>query len=87
MVILGPAYSDIDYNQSSGIYDLEKDGKKGLADASGRILIPAEYDELLKNNSWNNNIFPVLVKKGTWYYYLDRNGNPLPYKAAEINAY
>lgn len=54
----------------SGLIEVEKNTKKGLYNLNGKVVVPADYDEIypLKENA---NV--ALLKKGTNYYYLKRN--------------
>ncbi len=49
-VVVEPAYGYIDYIRG-GVAKVERDGKKGLIDLSGNVLVPTEYDDIINNYS------------------------------------
>ncbi|QJB38949.1 WG repeat-containing protein [Chitinophaga oryzae] len=82
------AYDEIRYNRDSRMFEVTKDNKAGLLGADGSTLVPAIYDDLDQNQAWGDNSpFPVLVKQGEWYLYLDAQGKPLPYRAKKKKGY
>ncbi|WP_343744259.1 WG repeat-containing protein [Chitinophaga sp.] len=80
--LLPAAYDDIRYNKDVNFFDVAKDGKGGVMAADGTAIIPPVYDDLEQNQDWGTNSrFPVLVKQGEWYLYLDEQGKPLPWRS------
>nr|WP_295872381.1 WG repeat-containing protein [uncultured Chitinophaga sp.] len=86
--LIPAAYDDIRYSRDSRMFEVTKDNKEGLLGADGSVLVPAIYDDLEQNQGWGNSSrFPVLVKQGEWYLYLDEQGKPLPYRAKKKKGY
>ena len=84
--ILPVAFDEIYYREKAKLFKVAKGGKMGIADINGRMIIPAIYEELDMNDD-DELIFPVLVKQGKWYFYLDKNGQPLPYRSEKEKGY
>jgi WG containing repeat len=80
------AFDEIYYREKAKLFKVTKGGKRGIADINGRMIIPAIYEELEMNDD-DELIFPVLVKQGKWYFYLDKNGQPLPYRSEKEKGY
>ncbi|WP_160715508.1 WG repeat-containing protein [Chitinophaga solisilvae] len=85
--VIPTEYDEAGYSSSGKCFKLTRNGKNGLADASGKVIIPAEYEVLNTNRGYGNRTFPVLVKQGEWYFYLDQQGNPLPFKSKKEKGY
>jgi len=85
-IILPAAYDEVSYYEKAKLFKVEKAGKSGIADAKGNIIIPVVYDEMEMNNSYSN-LFPILVKEGKWFFYLDKNGKPFPYRSLKKKSY
>ncbi|NLR57862.1 WG repeat-containing protein [Chitinophaga polysaccharea] len=86
-VILPPVFDYINYREKTGLLEVSKDGKKGIADTNGKMRIPVKYDELYTNRRGDDSLFPILVKEGKWYFYLDTNGRAFPYKSLKKQGY
>lgn len=86
-MILPAEFDDISYREDQQLFKLTKGDKEGFADASGKIFIPVIYDDVTNNRGYDRNIFPLLVKEGKYYFYLDREGKPLPYRALKEKGY
>ncbi|SEW51169.1 WG repeat-containing protein [Chitinophaga arvensicola] len=86
-VILPPVYDEINYRKEVQLFELTKAGKQGWADVSGKIVIPVIYDEMELNRGYDNNIFPLLVKEGKWYFYVGRDGKPFQYRSLKKMGY
>ncbi|SJZ78418.1 Uncharacterized conserved protein YbjT, contains NAD(P)-binding and DUF2867 domains [Chitinophaga eiseniae] len=81
-------YDEIRYSRDDRMFEVTKDDKEGLLGADGSILVPPVYDDLEQNRTWGDHSkFPVLVKQGEWYLYLDAQGKPLPYRAKKKKGY
>lgn len=86
--LLPAAYDEIRYNKDYQFFDVTKDNKSGMLGIDGTAIIPPVYDELEQNQDWGTNSrFPVLVKQGEWYLYLDEQGKPLPYRSKKKKGY
>lgn len=82
------AYDEIRYSRDSRMFEVTKDNKEGLLGADGSTIIPPLYDDIEQNQTWGDSSpFPVLVKQGEWYLFLDAQGNPLPYRAKKKKGY
>ncbi|MGN7820851.1 WG repeat-containing protein [Chitinophaga sp. 22536] len=80
--LLPAVYEEVRYNKDTRFFDVTKDGKAGMVAADGTAIIPPVYDDLEQNQDWGTNSrFPVLVKQGEWYLYLDEQGKPLPWRS------
>lgn len=80
-LILGSGY---DYIESGSSYDniiVTKNGKYGLVDFSGNILIQPLYDELRRNHDGKDKTFPLMVKQNDWYYLVNLQGKKYGIKA------
>jgi len=86
-MILPAEFDDINYREDQQLFKLTKGGKEGFADATGKIIIPVIYDEVSNNRGYDRNIFPLLVKEGKYYFYLNKEGKPLPYRALKEKGY
>ncbi|TWF42773.1 WG repeat protein [Chitinophaga polysaccharea] len=86
-VILPPVFDYISYREKTGLLEVAKDGKKGIADTNGKMRIPLKYDELYTNRRGDDSLFPILVKEGKWYFYLDANGQAFRYKSLKKQGY
>jgi hypothetical protein len=84
--ILPVAFDEIYYREKAQLFKVTKGGKSGLADRNGHMIIPAIYEEMDMNDR-DETIFPLLVKEGKWYFYLDKNGKPLPYRSEKEKGY
>ncbi|HEY9261488.1 WG repeat-containing protein [Chitinophaga sp.] len=84
--ILPVVFDEIYYQERAKLFRVTKAGKMGIADMNGKMIIPAIYEELEMNEN-DDNIFPLLVKEGKWYFYLDKNGQPLPYRSEKKKSY
>ncbi|MBS0029939.1 WG repeat-containing protein [Chitinophaga sp. 22321] len=85
-IILPAVYDEVSYYEKAKLFKIEKAGKSGIADAKGNIVIPVLYDEMEVNRSYDN-IFPLLVKEGKWFFYLDKDGKPFPYRSLKKKSY
>lgn len=85
--VLPLEYDEISYDKSTRLFTLTKDKKTGIADVNGKVIIPVVYDELNKNRGWTGDPFPLFVKKGEWYFYLDREGKELPIRSKKEKGY
>lgn len=85
--ILPAAFDEISYNESARLFTVLQAGKSGIADTTGHLIVPPLYDDLEANRGLDHDVFPVLVKQGRWYFYLDRNGKPLPYRSLKKKGY
>lgn len=85
-VILPAEFEEINYQERAKLFLVTKARKSGIADMDGKIIIPAIYEEL-EVNQGDDTIFPLLVKQGKWYFYLDKNGKPLPYRSEKKKSY
>ncbi|MBO9731320.1 MAG: WG repeat-containing protein [Chitinophaga sp.] len=79
-ILFPPEYDEIYYLEKAGLFRVMKGGKNGIADRTGRLVIPAIYDDM-DINYGSDLVFPLLVKQGKWYFYLDKNGNALRYRS------
>ncbi|NML40617.1 hypothetical protein HHL17_25700 [Chitinophaga sp. G-6-1-13] len=87
-VLLPAAYDEIRYNKDTQFFDVTKDGKEGMVAIDGTAIVPPVYDYLEQNQHWGTNSrFPVLVKQGEWYLYLDEQGKPLPWRSKKKKGY
>jgi len=83
--LLEPVY---DFIESMGSYpnpQIKKDGKLGLITDDGRLLLEPRYDELRRNYEGEEQTWPLLVKEGDWYYFIDKEGKPLAVRAKKYN--
>lgn len=85
-MILPVEFDEISYREKAKLFEVTKAGKSGIADTTGHLIIPVRYDEL-KVNQGDENIFPILVKEGKWYFYLDKDGKPFPYRSLKKKSY
>ena len=85
--ILPPVFDYISYRERTGLLEVSKDGKKGIADTNGKMRIPMKYEELYTNRRGDDSLFPILVKEGKWYFYLDANGQAFRYKSLKKQGY
>ncbi len=67
---LSPSFSRL--LESIGNYYKGFEGKYGVLDVEGRVIIPYEYDEV---KLWNDSSF--IVKKNNGFYFIDLDGNKL----------
>ncbi|WP_209857953.1 WG repeat-containing protein [Chitinophaga sp. OAE865] len=86
-MILPVEFDDISYREDNKLFEVTREGKKGIAGINGKMIIPAIYDEMEINQGYERNIFPLLVKQGEWYFYLDAQGKPFPYKSKKKKGY
>ncbi|WP_212005503.1 WG repeat-containing protein [Chitinophaga sp. HK235] len=85
--VLPLEYDEIRYNRGIQLFDVTKGDKNGMVDVYGKTVIPVVYDELDKNRDWGGDIFPLFVKQGEWYFYLDKDGKELPVKSKKKKGY
>jgi|GEM_PF-4424136 len=73
--ILYTAIADYGY----GFFEIDLNGKKGIAKADGTLLVKPIYDKMEYNRGYNelHSKFPVMVKQGEEWSYIDREGNKL----------
>lgn len=83
-IVLQPVYAYIAPNLSINGLMLVKGAKKGLATRTGKILIPAEYDDLELNYGYDAKGWPVMVKQGNTVRYFNENGQLLPVTAQKM---
>ncbi|GAA4793551.1 hypothetical protein GCM10023231_22320 [Olivibacter ginsenosidimutans] len=78
--VLPFAYTDISTSYR-GVFEIMLGSKKGIATLDGQVLIKPEYDEIDYDNGYSNgdNKFPVMVKSGTIWHYMDQMGKKLPF--------
>lgn len=86
-IILPVEFDDISYREDNKLFEVTRDGKNGIADTTGKMIIPAIYDDMETNQGYERNLFPLLVKQGEWYFYLDAQGKPFPYKSKKKKGY
>jgi|GEM_PF-911978 len=80
-VILGAGYQDIEASGSYPNFTFAKNGKYGLADWSGKILVPPLYERIRRNYDDSEKTWPLLVEEGGWYYFVGENGEQYRLKA------
>jgi hypothetical protein len=85
-IILPVEYDDIYYREKAKLFQVTKNNKTGIADITGHLVIPVIYDEMDTNRE-SDATFPLLVKEGQWYFYLDKNGQPFPYRSLKKKGY
>ncbi|RAJ81860.1 WG repeat protein [Chitinophaga dinghuensis] len=85
--IIPTVYNDITYNKSATLFEVQRDDKYGLLDRNGKTIIPVIYDEMETNGGYQEDIFPVLVKKDNKYIYLDEQGKALPFRSDKLKGY
>ena len=76
-----PIYEQLYIHSASPYINLQKDGKKGLGQLDGKIVIQPIYDELHTNEKGSDKTWPLLVKDGEWFRLLDQQGKAYPIKA------
>lgn len=86
-IILPVEFDDISYREDNKLFEVTRDGKEGIADITGKMIIPSIYDEMETNQGYERDMFPLLVKQGEWYFYLDAQGKPFPYKSKKKKGY
>lgn len=77
-VIIPYSYQSIEYEQSSRLFELERNSKLGVANQEGKIVIPVEQEEIIFNGAYIN------AKKEQEEQFYDKDGNKitdLEYKA------
>lgn len=72
--VIPTEYDEISLQGQGKYFHLTKNGKKGLADVKGNLIIPANYDSIYVNYESEDKIWPVLVKDGEWFYFINKNG-------------
>lgn len=82
-ILLEPIFDDISFSSSYPTVMIVKDGKSGMADTNGKIIIAADYDVIRRNYQAKDKTWPVMVKQRGWYYLIDENGHKAPIKAKE----
>ena len=82
---LDPVYDFIEPSGNFPNLNITKDGKSGLATEDGRILLEPRYDELRRNPKGEDRTWPVLVREGDWFYFLDKEGKPLPVRSKQYS--
>jgi hypothetical protein len=81
-IVLPIKYDEM--NLSSDVWiDLTIAEKYGMASADGKTVLPAIYSKLRKNHEEENGPFPVLVKEGEWWFYVNKDGKKLPIKSRQ----
>ncbi len=68
-----PAEYDLIHNVGGtidGMVEVEKDGKRGLYDLTGKLIIPVTYDQLFPLNDDGN---LALLRKGDDYFYFKKD--------------
>ncbi|WP_270090696.1 WG repeat-containing protein [Sphingobacterium sp. SYP-B4668] len=83
VTVLGPGYSDIESSSNYANFTFTKNGKYGLADWSGNILVQPLYDDIRRNYDDIEKTWPLLVKEGEWYYFVNKEGRKYPIKAKQ----
>lgn len=73
-IVLNYEYEDLQYDESNNIIIMQKDGKQGIANIEGNILIPIEYDNIIVAGNCVN------AQKGERVELFDINGTPLKNK-------
>lgn len=86
-IILPVEFDDINYREDNKLFVVTREGKEGIAGINGKMIIPAIYDEMETNQGYERNVFPLLVKQGEWYFYVDAQGKPFPYKSKKKKGY
>ncbi|MBC9934226.1 WG repeat-containing protein [Chitinophaga qingshengii] len=86
--LIPAAYDEIRYYKTLQLFEVAKDGKKGWLAIDGKAIIAPVYDDMEQNQDWDSNsLFPLLVKQGEWYFYLDEQGKELPYRSKKRKGY
>jgi len=80
-------YEFISINGSKKYMEITKNGKKGLAEKDGHIVVPVIYDELSVNYNGEEETWPLLVKEGEWYKLINKEGKPYPARAKRKVSY
>ena len=65
-------YDDIHIYETLFVVGLN--GKYGLTDKDGNVLIPAEYDWMGNGFEYEDNTLMIVGKKGGFYEYINRKG-------------
>jgi len=79
--VLEPVYDYIEPSSSYPNLQIKKDGKLGLIAKDGSVIIEPQYDELRRNYEGEDRTWPLLVKEGDWYYFIDKEGAPFPVRS------
>ncbi|SHL62585.1 WG containing repeat-containing protein [Chitinophaga jiangningensis] len=86
--VIAPAFRELYYDKDHKLFQATThDDKYGLIGLDGKVMLPAVYDELNRNNGYSADGFPVLVKKDNKYFYVDGEGKELPYASAKSKGY
>lgn len=83
--LLEPVYDFIESMVSYPNLQIKKDGKLGLIDDNGQIVLEPRYDELRRNYDGEERTWPLLVKEGDWYYFIGKDGKPLPARSKKYS--
>lgn len=82
--VLAAEYDWLDWDNREQVYDLEKDGKFGAADAQGKAVVPTEFDAFTLWD-WNTKDTPqgqLALVRGLTVYLFDQNGKQLAQRPA-----
>lgn len=82
-ILLAPVFDYIDFSSSYPNIMIVKDGKSGMADKNGNIVIATHYDVIRRNYQGKDKTWPLIVKQDGWYYVMDEKGKKAPIKAKE----
>ena len=83
--LLEPIYEQIDYSETRPYMIVSKDAKSGLVDPSGKLVLPTRFERIYTNSQGAEKTWPVLVKEGDWYYFINNTGKRYPIKAKQMN--
>lgn len=82
--LLPPVYNSIESITSSRFAMIAQNQKWGLVNASGQLVIPVIYTTIQQNYS-DTSHWPVMVQRGSSWYYLRENGTVLAVKVREVS--
>ncbi len=71
-IVLNYEYEDISYNAYNNIFIIQSEGKQGISDEKGNMIITPEYDNILVSGIYIN------AEKDGEIMVLDIDGNPVP---------
>ena len=78
-IVLPTTYDAVESFNNGQYLLLQQDGKFGIADSEGRVLLPVEFDNLLLDrlSAKHGITFPILAKKDNEWRYYKEDGSVL----------
>lgn len=83
--LLPAVYSTIESYDNNPYIIVAKNEKYGMTDKLGNVILPLQYDDITRNSYGADSTWPILVKEGEWYYFVDSNGQKSTIKSKQTH--